>query len=155
MLLSRSPEIVPALGRLIPQRQRGELARDERPRRDVFAGEPAIIYWYGALRPVLRTAEDPRDFNRMFRDLIDGDVRQGRKHQLPPSGQAAAGPPKMGKILQTGASVIDGSGNSSGCFRLSRSMRSQMRSPNLPQRAAISGFPSRPQKPLKALADLF
>src|SRR5579859_2980051 len=72
----------------------------------------------GLLRPTLRTVEDARDFNRVFGHLIDGDIWQGRKHNLPPSRHAAAGSSKLGKILQAGASIIDGSGNPPGSFRV-------------------------------------
>src|ERR1035441_878342 len=72
----------------------------------------------GALRPVLCAVEDAHDFNGLIRDLIDGDVRQGWKRELPSSGHAAAGSANMGKVLQAGAAVIDGSGNPSGRFRV-------------------------------------
>jgi hypothetical protein len=62
--------------------------------------------------------EDARDFDRMFSDLINNDVGQGREHQLPPSGHSVAGSAKVGKFLQAGASVIDRSRNSPGCFRI-------------------------------------
>jgi len=72
----------------------------------------------GALRPILRTVEYGRNFYRVFGDLIDDDVGQGREHQFSPPGYSAAGAAKVGKILQPGASVIDRSRNSSGRFRV-------------------------------------
>jgi hypothetical protein len=56
------------------------------------------------------------DFNGVFRDLIDRDVRQRRKHEFPPSLDAATGSAKMRKVLQAGACLIDGSGNLGGGF---------------------------------------
>jgi hypothetical protein len=62
--------------------------------------------------------EDARNFNGVLGDLIDHNVRQGRKDQLAPSGHAVAGSPKVGKILHAGATGIDGSGDTAGSFRI-------------------------------------
>ena len=70
----------------------------------------------GALRPVLRTVENARNFNHARLDLIDNDVRQRRECKFTPSGHAAAGSSKIGKILQSGALVIDRSGNAAARF---------------------------------------
>jgi hypothetical protein len=58
------------------------------------------------------------NFHGVLRDLIDHDVRQRRKGQLPPSGHAAASSPKVGKVLQAGATVINGPGDAAGSFRI-------------------------------------
>jgi hypothetical protein len=58
------------------------------------------------------------DFDGVRRDLADGYVRQGREYEFATAGQAAAGSPKIGKVFQSGASLIDGSGNSTGRFRI-------------------------------------
>jgi len=71
-----------------------------------------------ALRPVLRAMENARDFDGVFRHLIDDDVRQRWEQQLPPAANAAAGSPKVGMLSQPGASVKYGSGNAAGRFRV-------------------------------------
>jgi len=68
------------------------------------------------LRPVLRTVENARDLNRVRLDLIDDYIRQRRECEFAPSRHAAAGPSKIGKILQAGALVVDRSSNASSCF---------------------------------------
>ncbi len=61
----------------------------------------------GGLGPVLRTVVDAGDFDGVLLDLVDGDIRQGRKHQLAPPFHAS-GASKVGKVLQCLAAVIDG-----------------------------------------------
>jgi hypothetical protein len=95
-----------------------------------------------------------RDLDGVFRDLINGYVGQGRKHQLPPAGHAAARSSKVWKIPQAGASVIDGSGNSPGSFGVVALDPFANALPILPPRASTNGLASRTQKPLKAPAHL-
>src|SRR6516225_5420018 len=80
---------------------------------DIRLGKYAL-----ALRPVLRSVEYPRDFNRVVLDLIHGDVGQRRKGKLAPSGHAAAGASHVRKVLQLGATVIDYLGNAPSGFRV-------------------------------------
>ena len=64
----------------------------------------------------MRTVENARNLNRVRLDLIDDDVRQRRKCKFTPPVHPAAGSSQMGRILQAGASVIDGSSNAARCF---------------------------------------
>ncbi len=66
----------------------------------------------------MRTVENARNLNRIRLDLINNNVGQRRECKLTPSGHAAAGSSKIGKILQAGALVIDRSGNATGRFRV-------------------------------------
>ena len=67
----------------------------------------------GGLRPILRTVEDARNFNRVRGDPINGKVGQWRERQFSPPGHPAESA-TVGEFLQTGAPVIDRSRNSPG-----------------------------------------
>src|ERR1039458_1930670 len=59
------------------------------------------------LRPILRPVKNPRDFDRVFLDLINSDVRQRRKRQFSPSVHPVADSSHGGKISQLATTVVD------------------------------------------------
>jgi hypothetical protein len=125
------------------------------PRRSRLVGRVEVKGQQGSpLRPVLRTVENTRNLNRVLLDLIDNYVRQRCECEFAPSGHAAAGWSKMGKITQGGRtrhrSFEQRGGQPLGC-RV-RSIRKCALNPRL--RGGTSGPPSGPQEPLKALAHL-
>ena len=92
------------------------LDRENRGSQD---GQPRLpMKRCGALIPVLRTVENARNLDRVRLDLIDNDVRQRRECKFTPSGHAAAGSSKIGKILQASALVIDRSRHAVGRLRI-------------------------------------
>jgi hypothetical protein len=85
------------------------------PRRSRLVGRVEVKgQQWSPLRPVLRTVGNTRNLNRVLLDLIDNYVRQRCECEFAPSGHAAAGWSKMGKITQAGAPVIDRSSNAEG-----------------------------------------
>jgi hypothetical protein len=58
--------------------------------------------------------EDAGDFDRFIHDPIDHYVGQRRERQLPPPRHAASGAPKVRKVLQPGAAVINGLNDAAG-----------------------------------------
>jgi hypothetical protein len=72
---------------------------------DYITASGGVEHCGGRLRPVLRTVIDPRDFNRMFFDLVDRDV--GREYQLSPPADAS-GAAAVGRMAQRPAAVVDG-----------------------------------------------
>src|ERR1022692_1883733 len=68
---------------------------------------------------MLRTVEDARDFNGVFRDLIDKPQCKAEvKRPVPVVRSCGCWSPQAGKILQAGATVVDGSSNTAGGFRI-------------------------------------
>jgi hypothetical protein len=113
-----------------------------------------ICFLLIALAPILGAVEDPRNFDRMFRNLINNDVRRGPKYKLSAAEHPSACPPKIGEILQTGTSFINGSSNPGtqpGGYP-SQSAHKCVR--DLPPLAATNESPSGSQKPMESLTNL-
>jgi len=60
--------------------------------------------------------EDARNLDCVRLDLIDNDVGQRCESEFTPPGDSAADSAKIGKILKTGALIINCEGNASGGF---------------------------------------
>lgn len=69
-----------------------------------------------ALRPILRSMEDARDFYRLLCDLIDDDVGQRSENQFASAWHANAGASHVEKLAQDCASFIDRSGDAARGF---------------------------------------
>ena len=70
------------------------------------------------LQPILRAVKTPRDFDRVFRNLVNHDIGQRCKDQFPPALHADTGPPEIRKIAQPCASVIDSTCDPAGSLRV-------------------------------------
>lgn len=53
---------------------------------------------FESLRPVLRGVVDARDFDGVLLDLVNSNIRQGRKNELAPSFDAS-GASTVGEVL--------------------------------------------------------
>ena len=60
--------------------------------------------------------EYARDFYRLFGDLIDDDVGQGREDEFAPSSHPAAGAAHKGKVFEAVASAVKGLSDATRCL---------------------------------------